>query len=96
MSDFLDAYVGKTLITRLARIIDTEGAYSKYYSSTSLESELPLTSRQKYFQSKYEIDILTILNFIKGMTKEQIDSEIAKHSDECCKRLNIPPGIFKK
>lgn len=43
------------IVEQVARMIDAEGAYAVGYPSTDPSAQpIPFTTRQKYFQAKYE------------------------------------------
>lgn len=71
------------LVEQIARIIDSEGAYSVAYDGTGPNAKQhPVTSRQEYFRAKYECDAIKILELINDYTDDKVrDDLIQWHKD---------------
>lgn len=79
------------LVEQIARLIDHEGAYSVWLDGTGPDAkEHPLTTRQKYYQAKLELDAIAILKLVAGVPLERIKADLIEHEKMGWKRLGIP------
>ena len=64
------------LVEEIARMIDDEGAYSVASTGTDGGEPIPFTTRQKYFQAKYECRAIELLKKIGGLTSTAIRTDL--------------------
>ena len=61
------------IIDRIARMIDSEGAYSECYDGTGASAiKQPFSTRQKYFQARYEYLAIQIVDLFLGCERDDI------------------------
>lgn len=78
------------LVEQVARMLDDEGAFSVAYADVSGKVAIALTTRQKYFQAKYEARAVELLKFISSMTKTAIKADLIEFEMQGWKRLGVP------
>lgn len=78
------------IVEQVARIIDSEGAYGVAYSDSACTQQIPFTTRQKYFQSKYEHLAVEIIKFIRRHDPQQVKDELIEFEKDGWRRLGVP------
>lgn len=84
------------LIERIARLIDSEGAYGVAFSSTSENaSPIPPSIRQKYFQSKYEHEATQIAKIILNAGPDKLRNDLVDFDVETWGKLGLPANCLR-
>lgn len=79
------------IVETVARMIDAEGAYAKAFGGTDASSPaIPFTTRQKYFQAKYEMQAIEILKLAAGAGTDKIKADLIQFEKDGWKRLGVP------
>ena len=78
------------LVEQIAKMIDTEGAYAVAYPSTAPSEPIPFTTRQKYFQAKYELLAIEIVKMLMAIERVKIRSDIIAWEKAGWLRMGVP------
>lgn len=79
------------LVDQIARIIDTEGAYSIAVDGTGPGAKMhPHTTRQKYWQAKYELLAIEILKRVGNYSRKEISEHLIEFEKAGWLRLGVP------
>ena len=83
-----------TLIDVIAKMIDSEGAFSANYTTTGLGSKpIPPSSRQKYFQAKYRHTAVKIVRLLLDRSHEDLIKELVSFEKNAWKELGVDMTI---
>lgn len=79
------------LVERIARMIDTEGAYAEAYDGTGEDARLhELTTRQKYFRAAYELKATQLLKMTLEYDAETIKKMLIEFEMSGWRELGVP------
>lgn len=76
------------LVEKIARMIDTEGAYSVWKTENGEDSEF--TTRQRYWQAKYECLAIDIIKTLMQVSAKDMREDLIAWEKQGWANLGLP------
>lgn len=79
------------VVETIARMIDAEGAYAVATDSTLPDAKpMPFTTRQKYFQSVYEVKAVEIVCSLRRYSPKEMTAFLIDFEKKGWRRMGVP------
>lgn len=87
----------ENIVNRIAKLIDSEGAFATYKSTGDPDAPNdPYTTRQLYHQAKYRMQAIAVLEMVLPISRETIQQDIQKFTEDEWIRLGMPVSMAKE